>query len=253
MLPQVYSEGLDVKGWLMSEKLDGMRGYWDGKQLLSKNGLPLHPPTAFVHNFPPFALEGEIWGGRGTFEKTISIARKQQVDDRWLKLKFAIFDVPEKSGGFSKRLQKARDWFREHPSQYGFIIEQIPVTGNDHLKQELKRIEELDGEGLIVRKPDSLYRSGRSSEILKVKSYLDTEAEVIGHVPGQGKHTGRIGSLLVVLPNGIQFKVGTGFTDKERESPPEIGAVITFKYYGLYASGKPKFPVFLRIRSKKSI
>ena len=122
MLPQVYTEGIDVTGWLMSEKLDGVRGYWDGKQLLSKKGNLFQPPSAFTRNFPPFVLEGEIWGGRRTFEKTVSIVKKQKSHDGWLELQFAIFDVPLATRGFTGRLQKAKDWFADHPSQFSFVF-----------------------------------------------------------------------------------------------------------------------------------
>ncbi len=248
MLPQVYSEGIDVSGWLMSEKLDGVRGYWDGQQLLSKNGLAFHVPAAFTRNFPPFPLEGELWGGRGTFAKTVSVVKKQQPHDGWLELKFAIFDVPRAPGGFLRRLQKATDWFEGHPSRFAFVIPQKQVKDAEQLKAELKRIEAMGGEGLIVRKPNALYVQGRSREILKVKSYLDTEAVVIAHIQGTGRNQGRMGSLLVELPDGTRFKIGTGFSDVQRDHPPPVGSTITFKYYGLYTSGIPRFPSFLRIR-----
>jgi len=126
MLPHVYSDNIDVSNWLVSEKLDGVRGYWDGKRLLSKNGNPFHPPEAFIRNLPPFDLEGEIWGGRQTFEKTISIVKKQQPHSGWMELQFAIFDVPQAAGGFTQRLQKAKNWFANHPSQFAFVILQKP-------------------------------------------------------------------------------------------------------------------------------
>ena len=255
MLPRVYTDGIDVSGWLMSEKLDGIRGYWDGKQLLSKKGNPLHPPAAFTRNFPPFALEGEIWGGRRTFEKTVSIVKKQQPHDGWLELQFAIFDVPQAKGGFTRRLQKAKDWFADQPSQFSFVIPQKIVNNNDQLKAELQRVEKFGGEGLIVRKPDTLYANGRNRDILKVKSFFDMEAVVIAHIEGKGRNRGRLGSLLVGLQENtkVRFKIGTGFSDDERIHPPPVGSVITFKYYGFYESGLPKFPSFLRIRTDISL
>lgn len=248
MLPQVYEENINVSGWLVSEKLDGVRGYWDGGTLMSKNGIPFHPLAAFTSNFPDFALEGEIWGGRGTFEQTISVVKKQKAHSGWLDLKFAIFDVPAADGGFVQRLEKAKEWFSENHSEYAFVISQKPVKSKDELKEELLRVESLGGEGLIVRRPDTLYRKGRSGDILKVKSYHDMEAVVKDHVPGKGKNQDKLGSLLVELPDGTRFKIGTGFSDKERKNPPPVGATITFKYYGLYQSGIPKFPSFLRVR-----
>ncbi|MEA2116643.1 MAG: DNA ligase [Thermodesulfobacteriota bacterium] len=255
MLPQIYTEGIDVSGWLMSEKLDGVRGYWDGKQLLSKNGNPFYPPAAFTRNFPPFALEGELWGGRRTFEKTVSIVKKQQPHDGWLELQFAIFDVPQATGGFIRRLQRVKDWFANHPNRFAFVIPQKNVADNGQLKTELQRVEKLGGEGLIVRKPDTLYANGRSRNILKVKNFFDMEAVVIAHIKGKGRNQGRLGSLLVELPENskIKFKIGTGFSDEERDNPPPVGSIITFKYYGFYKSGLPKFPSFLRIRTDTAL
>ncbi len=248
MLPQVYSDQVDVSGWLMSEKLDGVRGYWNGRQLLSKNGKVFSPPAAFVRNLPPFPVEGELWGGRSTFEQTASIVMQKQPHDGWLQLKFAIFDVPQAPGGFTARLAKASDWFAAHPSTYAFVIPQLPVLDQTQLQEELQRIGKLDGEGLVVRRPDAFYTAGRSPEILKVKNYQDAEATVVAHLPGKERNKGRLGSLLVALADGTQFKIGSGFTDAERESPPPIGAVVTFKFYGKYQSGIPKFPSHMRIK-----
>ncbi|MFT5697676.1 MAG: DNA ligase-1 [Desulforhopalus sp.] len=248
MLPKVYSKSTNISGWLMSEKYDGVRGYWDGSQLFSKNGKKMFPPQEFIRSLPSFPLEGELWGGRGTFEQTVSIVNTQHPHVGWLKLQFAIFDVPLSSQGFVDRIEKARDWFIDHPSPYAFVIKQIPVTGDAHLQRELDRIEGLGGEGLIVRKPDALYKAGRSMEILKVKNYQDAEATVVAHLPGKGKNEGRLGALLVEMADGTQFRIGSGFSDIDRENPPPIGTVVTFKFYGLYQSGIPKFPSYLRIR-----
>lgn len=253
MLPKVYAKKTDIAGWLVSEKLDGVRGYWDGKRLLSKHGITFHPPTAFLHNFPHFALEGEIWGGRGTFERTVAVVRRQQPDKGWITLKFAIFDVPEATGPVVRRLQKAKRWFAGHPSEHAFVIPQKTIKNKAELAEELRRVEKLGGEGLIVRRPDASYQTGRSDDILKVKSYLDMEAVVVTQLPGKGKNKGRLGSLLVELPDGTRFKIGAGFTDEQRKHPPPIGATITFKYYGFYKSGIPKFPSFLRIRADKGL
>ncbi len=253
MLPRVYREQADISGWLMSEKLDGVRGHWDGKRLLSKNGKILFPPSEFTAQLPKFALEGELWGGRGTFEQTVSIVTKRQPHTGWLQLKFAIFDVPQTPDNFITRIAKANAWFTSHPSDYAFVIPQITVQDQTELQLELKRIEALDGEGLIVHNPEALYKAGRSSEVLKVKNYQDDEATVVAHLTGKGRNTGRLGALLVRLEDGTQFKIGSGFSDLERENPPEIGTLITFKFYNKYQSGIPKFPSFIRIRQDKSL
>ncbi|RUM36842.1 MAG: DNA ligase [Desulfobulbus sp.] len=250
MLAREYADDMAVQGWLMSEKLDGVRGYWTGSKMLSKNGHILKVPSFFSENFPPFALEGELWGGRGTFAGTVSIIKRERDQEGWRKLQFAIFDVPEAAGGFSDRLQQAKEWFTAHPSLFAFVIPQVRIESRAQLYKKLKQVEAEGGEGLIVRKADGLYVHGRSSEICKLKSSYDTEAVIVGYRPGAGRNSGRLGALVVELQNNrdIRFKIGTGFTDLQRENPPAIGTIITFKYYGFYPSGIPRFPSFLRVR-----
>ena len=253
MLPKVYTGQIDVAGWLMSEKLDGVRGYWDGRRLLSKNGQVFFPPATFIRDLPPFPVEGEIWGGRGSFAQTLAIITQKTPHNGWLELQLAIFDVPKAPGGFSRRIAVAREWFATHPSAYAFVIPQIRVGDKEQLSRHLSQIEALGGEGLIVRQADAHYTAGRSCTILKVKNYQDAEARVLAHLPGKGRNEGRLGSLLVELDDGTRCKIGGGFSDVERESPPPIGAVITFKFYGRYPSGIPRFPSFLRIRADRDL
>jgi DNA ligase-1 len=248
MLPLADDGERDISGWLMSEKLDGVRGYWDGQRLWSKNGTLFQPPPAFVAGLPPFALEGELWAGRGSFETTAAIVQRQDDPAGWLQLRFGIFDVPQAPGSFRQRIAVASAWFAAHPSAHAFVIAQQPVQDRDALQRELKRIERLGGEGLIVRDPEAGYLAGRRPEILKVKSFEDDEAVVVEHLPGQGKNAGLLGALLVELPDGTRFKIGTGFSAEQRRNPPPLGTTTTFKHHGHYRSGVPKFPVFLRIR-----
>jgi DNA ligase 1 len=252
MLPQVYAEGDEVAGWLWSEKLDGVRGYWDGRLLWSKQGKLLHPPPAFVAGLPEFPLEGELWGGRGRFEATAAIVQQPQAEE-WLQLRFAIFDAPADPGPFGERIEQARSWFAAHPTPYAFVIEQHPVQDRVQLQAELEQVERAGGEGLVVRNPRAPYAAGRSAEVLKVKSFADVEAVVVGHLPGQGANAGRLGALLVERPDGVRFRLGTGFSAAEREHPPPLGAVVSYKHYGLHPSGLPRFPAFLRLRHDQGL
>ena len=100
----------------------------------------------------------------------------------------------------------------------------------------------------MLRQPGSPYEAGRSSTLLKVKTFHDAEAIVIGHEPGAGRHKGRLGALSVRLPSGIMFSVGTGFSDKERGNPPAVGSAITFRYQELSDAGVPRFPSYVGVR-----
>ncbi|MGR3173988.1 MAG: DNA ligase [Candidatus Scalindua sp.] len=259
MLAHRWDEETDIKGWWMSEKLDGVRGYWTGKEMVSRAGNSFHAPEWYTRNFPSIPLDGELWTGRGQFSELVSIVRRspdkkrrgqEGADTDWRKVRYFIFDAPQIEGGFEKRLEFAHRWFREHPNQFVEMMEQQICEGEEHLRRKLREIELLGGEGLMLRRPDSPYTIGRSYNLLKVKTYEDTEATVISRLPGSGRNAGRLGSLLVELPNGIQFKIGTGFSDQERDNPPPVGSIITFKYYGFYKSGIPKFASFLRVREE---
>ena len=100
----------------------------------------------------------------------------------------------------------------------------------------------------MLRQPGSRYEVGRSPTLLKVKSFHDAEARVLEHQPGAGRHKGRLGALLVELADGTRFAVGTGFSDAEREAPPPVGTVITFRYQELSDGGVPRFPSYVGVR-----
>ncbi len=250
MLAGNWSSSVNIDGWWLSEKLDGVRGCWDGKEMLSKSGRRINVPAWFLRNFPPFALDGELWTGRGDFSNIISIVSKDTPGPEWHKIKYYIFDVPHKEDVFEKRMKKAEEWFRDNPSLYAAILEQKICGNNTHLAEELKKVEKLNGEGIMLRRPGSLYSTGRSRDILKVKTFHDAEAVVVSHIKGNGRNSMRMGSMRVRLPDGKEFLIGTGFTDQERDNPPPIGSLITFKYKEINKSGIPRFASFLRIREK---
>lgn len=100
----------------------------------------------------------------------------------------------------------------------------------------------------MLRQAGSKYQGGRNKTLLKVKVFFDEEALVLGHEKGTGRLQSLMGKIRVKLANGIEFKIGTGFSDADRKSPPKVGSVITFKFQETSESGTPRFPVFLRER-----
>jgi DNA ligase-1 len=174
--------------------------------------------------------------------------RRQTSGEAWKTVRYMIFDAPAAEGGFESRLDFARQWFQRHPNPYVAIVDHEICNNEAHLRQKLAAVEALGGEGLMLRRPQSPYTVGRSYDLLKVKSFEDAEAVVVQHLPGSGRHAGRLGALLVELPNGIRFAIGTGFSDAERDHPPPIGSLITFKYQGYTKAGVPRFAAFIRIR-----
>ena len=83
---------------------------------------------------------------------------------------------------------------------------------------------------------------------MKLKPFVDGDASVLAHVNGKGKFQGMLGALLVETPEGIRFKIGSGFSNEERKNPPPIGAVVSYKYSGKTDAGVPKFASYLRIK-----
>jgi len=235
----------DPTGWWMSEKLDGVRAYWNGSQLLSRLGNVYHAPDWFIAGLPPHPLDGELFLARKAFQKTVAIVRRQDKSEHWKQINFLLFDMPAHGGTFEERLAALRS-LAAHPC--AAVHPHIRCTGLAHLQEELARVEALQGEGLMLRQPESKYAVGRSATLLKVKSFRDDEAVVIGHQAGTGRHKGRLGALLVRLPSGIEFALGTGFSDKQRETPPSIGATVLFRYQELSDGGVPRFPSFAAVR-----
>ncbi len=249
--PKSYTGEQNITGWVMSEKLDGIRGYWDGRRLLSKNGNPIHAPKWFTHNFPPFALDGELWSGRGEFETIQSTVLDTKPSPKWQMITYNIFEVPKQKGDFFQRLEKARIWFASHPNRYVRFISQYPIKNRYHLKRFLEKIEKMGGEGVVIKDPRLKYFTGRSSHILKVKSAPDMEGEVVAINPGKGKFEGMMGSLTIRLKDGRLFRLGSGFSIRERRHPPAIGSIVTFRYRGLSKNRIPKFASFMRIRQSE--
>ena len=245
LLAESWDGELDPTGWWMSEKLDGVRAYWDGKQFLSRKNNIFRAPDWFTAGLPPMPLDGELWIARKAFQRTVSVVRRQDKADVWKEVRYLVFDAPKARGGFEKRAEWLGSVLPNWGNKYLQFHQHIECEGTDALLAELQRIESLGGEGVMLRKPESKYEFGRSSTLLKVKTFHDAEAVVVGHEAGKGRHKGRLGALIARLPNGTQFNIGTGFSDRQRENPPPIGATVTFRYQELTEAGVPRFPSFV--------
>ena len=251
LLANVYREGVDLDRYWVSEKLDGVRAYWDGERLLSRKGNPINAPPWFVEHYPRVPLDGELWMGRGAFERLSGAVRRQVPDDaQWRGIRFMVFDLPSSPGTFDRRLQRLREMFETIASPYLALVEQFRVADRAELMETLDRVVAGGGEGLMLHRGNSLYTAGRGDDLLKLKTHEDAEAVVVGHLPGKGRLTGMLGALLVETPEGLRFRLGTGFSDEERRNPPPLGATVTYKYYGRTRNGVPRFASFLRIRDE---
>lgn len=248
LLAHKWETDHDPTGWWMSEKLDGVRAYWDGEAFVSRLGNRFFAPDWFVSELPADTLDGELWVGRKMFSRTISIVRSGAGGQEWKHVRYVVFDAPNARGGFEERISHVERVLSKAGSPYASVHEHLVCEGFEHLHSELRRVEGLGGEGLMLRQPKSRYEVGRSTSLLKVKTFHDAEGRVVAHVPGAGKHKGRLGAVVCELPSGATFNIGTGFSDAERKDPPPIGAVVTFRYQELTDDGIPRFPTWVGVR-----
>lgn len=247
LLAQKHDDKIDPTGYYMSEKLDGVRCLWTGSQMYSRNANRYYPPAFFTKDFPGSPLDGELWVGRSTFQKCVSIVRKKTpLEHEWRLVQYLVFDAPGLNLPFNKRYEKLEEWFSKIDSPYIKLHKHEICKGPEHLMREHERVEKLGGEGMMLRDPKSYYENRRSKTLLKVKNFDDDEATVLAHEEGTSRLQGMMGAIRVRNSQGVVFSIGSGFSDAQRRNPPKIGSKITYKYQGVSTSNTPRFPIFLR-------
>ena len=241
--------GVDPAGMLVSEKYDGVRALWDGQTLRFRSGLQVAAPTWFVAALPKVTMDGELWLGRGRFEALSGQVRRAEADEAaWRELRYMVFDLPAAPGGFAQRHQALQALARQSGQGPWQVVAQTTEPDRAALQRRLQVVVSAGGEGLVLQRADAPWAAGRSGALLKLKPLHDAEAVVLAHVPGQGRHAGRMGALRVRTPQGAEFNLGTGFSDALREAPPPLGAVVTYQHRGHTESGLPRFASYLRLR-----
>lgn len=249
MLATGYEAGIDVSEYWVSEKLDGVRGRWDGHRLWTRGGHRVGAPAWFTAGWPEVAMDGELWIGRGRFEEVSGLVRTAEAEDAaWRQVRFMVFDLPDHGGAFQARLLRAQALLEATAIEWLQPVRQFRVDDAAELDARLDRITDAGGEGLMLHHRDARYEVGRSEHLLKYKPYEDAEARVVGHTPGRGKYEGMLGALIVERADGVRFRLGSGFTDAQRADPPALGANVTYRYNGLTSNGIPRFARFLRVR-----
>ena len=237
----------DFSSWVMSEKLDGVRAYWDGKELFTKNGNKIYAPIWFTKDLPNFELDGELWTKRDDFENIQNIVLDKTPSKNWQEITYNIFEVPNQEGNFFDRLKVLENHLKQNSIIHLKIIPQIKIKDTNHLNAFLENLVSKKAEGVIIKNYTKSYFSGRSSDILKYKKFYDAEGKVIGISYNKDKSF----KSLKIDFNGKIFNLGGGFSDKQKLNPPQIGQTVTFKYYSLSKNGIPKFASFIRVREKE--
>jgi len=247
MRPNVYRPGMPIADYWVSEKFDGVRGFWNGQQLLTRGGEQITPPAWFTEGWPAEAMDGELWAGHGAFSQAVSTVRQQTpLDTAWRGMTFMVFDLPAQGGTFDARIpaltrllaQLNRPWVRP--------VVQSKLANREALMALMRDTVRAGGEGLVLHRGDSAYRGVRSDDLLKLKPFEDAEARVVAHVAGRARYAGAMGALLVETSAGLRFKLGSGFTAAQRHDPPPIGSWVTYRFRGSNPSGVPRFATFMR-------
>lgn len=250
MLANHYQQQDNLSEYWVSEKLDGVRAYWDGEAFYTRQGHPINAPLWFTQPLPPIPLDGELWLGRGRFSELSGIVRKQQPDHQaWQAVSYQLFDLPAQLSTFDQRLEDLQRLVGQLDLPWLKVVPHEKVSHHQALQQKLEQLSQRGAEGLMLHKGSAYHQLGRSDDLLKYKLYEDMEARVIGYSSGNGQFEGMMGALIVQLEDGRQFKIGSGFSLEERRTPPAIGQTITFRYNGQTSRGLPRFARFMRIRS----
>jgi len=238
---------INVEGWFMSEKLDGMRAYWDGKQFWSKNGVLINLPESFKA-LPSYPLDGELWGG---YEETnvnyllkLICGKKKKVKIDWTAIKFCVFDAPDIDATYDKRHDFLRTNFTEYCNSNISLIPIQKCDGKNHLEKYLEEIINKGGEGIMIHHPDLLYRPGRTHNLLKVKKHFESVVTFL-NVKSDSYY------FLCEQENGAEAFVTC--TPAEYSSPPTFGTKLTVRHQGFFAkSQKYKYPIlYVKVNTVK--
>lgn len=243
--------GFDPAGHLVSEKFDGVRALWDGRVLRFRSGRVVNAPRSFLARLPAVALDGELWLARGAFERLSGLVRRDDPRDAdWRELRYLAFELPGAPGRFDARAQRLRE-IAEQTRWPGLeAVAQTTVADAAALQLRLEAVVRAGGEGLMLHRADAPWLTGRTEALRKLKPVLDAEAVVLAHLPGRGRHAGRLGALRVRSADGREFLIGTGFSDARREAPPAVGSTVTYAYRGRTATGVPRFASFVRLHEE---
>ena len=154
--------------------------------MYSRTGKELKCPESYKLHLPPLALDGELWVKRGLQQSALQLSRSRS-EDLWKSSTFCIFDAPNQNKPyedrvqFLKKLQKDSNW-----PKFLSVVEPIQCKSREHLKEFMKEIIDMKGEGVMLREPQSLYEAGRSKSMRRYKEFKDTEVLVVKNMYPHG-------------------------------------------------------------------
>ncbi len=248
-LAMTWPPGRSPQGFWVSEKFDGVRAVWDGQILRFRSGRVMAAPGWFLSALPREALDGELWMGRGTFDRLSGVVRQAEPDDEaWRAVKYLVFDMPGHAAPFAERVALMQSTLAQVQQPWLVPVAQRVVKDARTLEALLLDTVRQGGEGLMLHRADALWQAGRTDALFKLKPELDEEGMVVGHQPGKGRLVGMTGALLVQMTSGQRFALGSGLSNALRLNPPPVGTWVTYRYRERTPSGLPRFASFVRVR-----
>lgn len=240
----------DLKGWMMSEKRDGVRTWWDGiGRFWSRLGNEQHAPDSLKKGLPPYPLDGEFYLGRGLFHDCNGIVKRHNWGEDGKQIKLHVFDCPdEMESPFMRRFVQAAMAVAQAANPAIILEPHYEIENNAQVKALLEAMVKEQAEGLMARRRNSKYVPGRSNDLIKIIARLRTEARVTGYNAGKDSFKGMVGSFKCVLQNGKTFNCGTGLSHKDRKDPPKVGSIITVEFKTYTKDGTPREPSFVGVR-----
>lgn len=236
-------------GFLVSEKFDGVRALWDGRQLRFRGGGLVPAPAWFLARLPSHPLDGELWLGPGRFDELSAQLRASAAEAGfWRSVRYLVFEWPDAPGTFAQRAERLQAAVAALGWPQLQAVPQQPLADAAALQQRLAQVLAAGGEGMMLHRADAPYQTGRGDALFKLKPFDDDDAVVIGHRPGQGRLAGLVGALQVRHADGRQFLIGSGLSDAQRRAPPPLGSLVSYRFRGLTSQGMPRFASMLRVR-----
>jgi DNA ligase-1 len=251
----------------MQPKLDGVRCVISKSGAFSRTGKPwlnidhiLSSLVPVFHKHPDLVLDGELYNHelKNDFEKIISLVRKTKpkASDRVEScdlVQFHCYDYIDTSAMFEERMK-----FLSTAALYSYCVKYVP-THSVATRNLANAIHEdwLDAgyEGSILRL-NGVYECKRSYNLQKFKDFHDTEATIVGYVPGKGKFTGLIGKFLMRDDDGIEFgcPIGKGYNFQDRRNiltnvKNYVGKRATFTYFERTKANSYRHPLYKTLRN----
>lgn len=279
--------------WMIEPKFDGLRCWIvvenHKARAYSRNGKPLWNMKVILDEveeagFDKYILDGEVY--TKDWNSSMSITKRstkvhpdmdklnfhvwdslnfEELNTTWKNSQNIIHKVYSSVSNQDRKEHRLWPW-TVLKSEHVQIVDHKWVSSNEQLQEAYLEFLVQGYEGAILKDPKGTYEGGRRSpNWLKIKPWTDADLTIIGSYPGEGKHLGRIGGLILEgkvewndMEYSVHTEVGTGFNDEEREAFQQmselgtlVGKIVEIKFQDITVEGSCRFPVYHRLREDR--